>query len=59
MDFEIKVVFREFIVPNTNQLNKYILQARHNFSKTEGAAQKLGGQNIKNYLIFGIFELKF
>ena len=24
-----------------------------------GAAQKLGGQNIKNYLIFGIFELKF
>ena len=43
MDFEIKVVFREFIVPNTNQLNKYILQARHNFSKTEGAARKLGG----------------
>ena len=21
--------------------------------------EKLGGQNIKNYLIFGIFELKF
>ena len=25
----------------------YAIQARHNFSKTEGAVQKLGGQNIK------------
>ena len=55
MDFEIKVVFREFIVPNTNQLNKYILQARHNFSKTEGAAQKLGGQNVMFDLTFNVF----
>ena len=36
------------------------VQARHNFSKTEGAAQKLGGQNIKKYLIFNflVWNLK-
>ena len=34
-------------------------QARHNFSKTDGAAQKLGGQNIRNYLTFKIFGRNF
>ena len=32
------------------------LQARHNFSKNEGAAQK---QNIKNDLTFNVFGVKF
>ena len=36
-----------------------IIQGRHNLSKTEGAAQKLGGQNIENYLTFDNFGLKF
>ena len=35
------------------------LQGRHKFSKTEGAAQKLGGQNIKNDLTFHVFGVKF
>ena len=35
------------------------VQACHNFSKTEGAAQKLGEQNIQNDLTFKIFGVKF
>ena len=38
---------------------KIIIQGRHNFSKTEGAAQKVGGQNIKSDLTFNIFGVKF
>ena len=34
-------------------------QGRHNFSKTGGAAQKLGGQNIKNHLILTVFGVEF
>ena len=40
-----------------NQFNKS--QGCHNLSKTEGAVQKLGGQNIKNDLTFHVFEMKF
>ena len=36
-----------------------LIQGRHNFSKTEGAAQKLGGRNIKNDLTFHVFGMKF
>ena len=33
-------------------------QARYNFSKTEGAMQKLGGRSIRNDLTFNIFWVK-
>ena len=36
-----------------------LYQGRHNFSKTGGAAQKLGGQNIKNDLILTVFGVEF
>ena len=35
-----------------------VVQGRHNFSKTGGAAQKLGGQNIENNLILTVFEVE-
>ena len=34
------------------------IQGRHNFSKTEGAAQKLGGNTLHD-LTFDVFGVKF
>ena len=45
--------------PSTKWIPLMISQGRNNFSKTEGAAQKLGGQNIENHLILTIFGVEF
>ena len=40
-------------------MSAYLLQGRNNLSKTEGAAHKLWGRNIKNELTFYVFGMTF
>ena len=40
-------------------LDLSFMQARHNFSRTEGAAQKVGVQNTVDDPTFNVFSVKF